>query len=1234
MICCSTCGEICDTYESANKHCWPECEKCHKKFKTKNSLHKHKRKCLLATPPVFLPANNGSIRRYVSNSAMRFALQNIRFESIEDGKPLTFDEFFHDAYPLMIDTLQKLCDGNHYVKINFAMRCKYRKEIDSDERVIERNHVRAAETENSIDLENVKHDLQNQIESFQDKGSGYKLLNVEFIDMNIASRYTISHVVGYGKMYNLPHKLKAKKAVMNVVLPIGKENECFKYAILSALHHKDIKMNPNRAANYDKFMNNYNWSGITFPATAESVLKFERQNKGIHINLFQYDKTKDYPVRLQVSKISENEVFESKIINIMAVETSDEAYYHYVAITDINRLLNDKAEGTRRLWCDRCIRSFTYYKRKEYEEHRQKCFGQEIMPSKLPKPGSTYTFSAHSKSQKQTYVIYCDIECYLQKEPPSEKHPKGITKHIPYAFGVFLTSQKDSVHATLPEKYKAFTGENCILEGLEYIYILSSEIANWNERYSREPLILSDEEYQKFNSATCCYVCKKDFSISFETKKVADHDHVSGQYRGAACNQCNLLMRRNRRKVTVLFHNLQNYDAHLIINGVAEWNEKYNWKCFDVIPHSSEKYIGIVCKFPISHNQSIADDNNKLFTIEFKDSAQFLCATLDSLADKMDSNDLNYSLTVFPENTATNLIKQKGIFPYQYFDSPTKCKETSLPPREKFYDTLNLKECSEEDYEHALNAWNVLQCNTFEDYLLKYLELDIKLLADIFEAFRNISLEQDQLDPIHYFTIPGLSWDSAFKMSNVSVDLISNMDMYETFERGIRGGFTFVNVHHAAINSPEFPETYDPLKPVSELLYIDANNLYGKALSMSLPYKDFTHVPESIASKIDIMSLKESDEHGYLFEVDLVYPPHVQDISEDLPFAPERATTTKECLTNYMNDLHEMLHPGMSYSGCEKLLLTHGDKHNYVVHGLLLQFYLEQGMILQKVHQVIRFKQKPIFKNYIEFNSRKRQFAKSKIEKEYYKLKNNSVYGKTMENLKKRLKFKLVTNQGNLRKEVTKPSYLHNIIFSEFLAGITHCNGEILLNKPLYIGQAVLDLSKLVMYQWRYHIFSHYEKLFNCTIKILGGDTDSFFMSVTGTSVYNTLLPQMKLDGYLDTSKYEKSHPLFSIDLEANLNCIKDESNGHLFRSFVLLKPKCYSMKYVDENINEEKKAKGVRKATLIKEVNYEDYYNTYLNQIDNFSKWQSRIASQNHQVVKNLNFGAKTDRFKILRVL
>jgi hypothetical protein len=379
-------------------------------------------------------------------------------------------------------------------------------------------------------------------------------------------------------------------------------------------------------------------------------------------------------------------------------------------------------------------------------------------------------------------------------------------------------------------------------------------------------------------------------------------------------------------------------------------------------------------------------------------------------------------------------------------------------------------------------------------------------------------------------------------------------------------------------------------------MYVDANNLYGGALSQKLPVGNFDYLQEP--DLIDWANIDTEGRIGYALEVDLEYPAEIHDTTQFFPLAAENLEITHEMLTYKMKATNSEINllrarrETAEMTKCRKLVGTCMDKKNYVVHFKILKFYLQKGLRITKIHQCVKFEQEEIYREFIDTQTERRAAAKNDFEKMFYKQKNNSLYGKSMENMRERLKVKLVGDAYHYVEQATKPTFSGVVILKHDLALMSHTNAKVKLKSTIAIGATVLDLSKLTMYDLVYNKFPQYERDFGCRLEVIGGDTDSFFVMVKGAvSLERELYPAMIRDELLDTSNYPKTHPLYSDRLNSRLGCIKDEMKGVEIKEVVMLAPKCYSFEQVDGQTKHT--AKGVGKA-IKKSLTHRDYKDRY----------------------------------------
>ena len=322
-------------------------------------------------------------------------------------------------------------------------------------------------------------------------------------------------------------------------------------------------------------------------------------------------------------------------------------------------------------------------------------------------------------------------------------------------------------------------------------------------------------------------------------------------------------------------------------------------------------------------------------------------------------------------------------------DSWKRFNETELPDKESLYNKLNKEGKTDEDYAHAQKVWKEFNIKNLGKSPDLYVQSDTFLLADVFENFREKCLEIYELDPARFLSAPGLAQQACLKKNKANLELLTDNDMLMLFEDGIRGGICQA-VHRYYKANNKYMKNYDENKVSLFLLYLDANNLYGQAMPQKLPVDNFKWIEKDNLLKFDENFIKNYDENsdkGYILEVDIEYPKHLHTLHSDLPFLPERMTINK----------------------CTKLVCTVQDKENYVVHIRALEQALNHGLILKQAHEVIEFKQEAWLKPYIDINTEFRQEAKNQFEKDFFKLMINSMFGKTMENVRNHRDIKLVT---------------------------------------------------------------------------------------------------------------------------------------------------------------------------------------------------------------------------------
>ncbi|CAB4009275.1 Gastrula zinc finger [Paramuricea clavata] len=565
--------------------------------------------------------------------------------------------------------------------------------------------------------------ILSRIETFQNLGSNWITLNIESHYVNIAMYKPLK-----GSSYiELPKDIS--NSMCGLINMKNNDNLCFLWS-----HVRHLNPKARRATTITQkdreFITNLDYDGIDFPVKISDIDKIERKNS-ISISVFGYNGNKQfYPIRNSKAKYEDH--MELLLLG------DGKGNNHYVLIKDVNRMLFSVSKYThKKHFCLHCLHSCV--SEEVLEKHKETCLevnGTQAV--KLPKEGTKIKFKNHRNSMPVPFVIYADFESILvpeerkvESENPEDKSSTDLYQtHKACSFGLKTVCHYDDKYSG---EYKSYVGEDAALVFLKTVlkeFFRCREMVN---NIFKKKMVITPKQEFEFQAARNCSICGNDLGED----RVRDHDHVTGMYRGAAHNICNLKYRITW-KIPVVFHNLRGYDSHLIMQEIGKFKMDVN-----VIPNNMEKYIS----FSLGKN------------LVFIDSIQFMASSLEALVSNLSPEDFRIVGKRW-KGEDFNLVTQKGVFPYEFLDDISKLNTI-------MYES----EVKEEDYQRAQKVWDHFKMKTMRDYHDLYLETDVLLLADVFENFRRTCLESYELDPAHYVSTPGLSWDAFLKKSGEEIEL-------------------------------------------------------------------------------------------------------------------------------------------------------------------------------------------------------------------------------------------------------------------------------------------------------------------------------------------------------------------------------------------------------------------------------------------------------------------------------
>ncbi|KAL4143364.1 hypothetical protein QTP88_005702 [Uroleucon formosanum] len=536
---------------------------------------------------------------------------------------------------------------------------------------------------------------------------------------------------------SLPDSIDRKRGTIN---PQNNDEQCFKWAILAK--HVTEQAKCRIGENYRKHERKYIFEGISFPTPLSDIKIFEKNNPFVSINIFGIEKHIQPP-----KKVPTYEVFPLRVVedekrdhfDLLLVTESDKT--HFIYISNFSRLVrSQKTSHSRKLlFCKRCFTSFDDRSRKyqlseqaALDQHKLICGVHKPILPIMPAEGDYLEFGAWRNTERHPIVICADFEALLLKADGEKKgeNTEIIHKHEPMSFGIFVKASND-VPLSLLEDYDIPT-EPIIYRGSEermdvaarFVEMVTKISLNIEKLLKTNVMLnMSAHDRAVHEAATHCNLCCIKFTSPHEIQhqKTANHCHLSGKYRQALCNTCNQKL-RTPVFVPYFLHNLSNYDAHFIVTELG-----YDTQRITVIPNSEEKFISF-SKY-VSHT----------FTVRFIDTCRFMASKLSTLTKNLLTPDFS------------------------------KFRETG-----KHFATSDMDlvtPIKDEEYEHAMKVWDHFECKTIGEYSDLYLKIDVLLLADIFENFRDVCMKTYNIDPAYYYTAPGFSFDAMLKYTAIKLGI-------------------------------------------------------------------------------------------------------------------------------------------------------------------------------------------------------------------------------------------------------------------------------------------------------------------------------------------------------------------------------------------------------------------------------------------------------------------------------
>ena len=791
-------------------------------------------------------------------------------------------------------------------KIKVFANVRYLKNNGEDPIEVVDHHIAINIIENLTRIQlndlDIMTDIDNEIQRRDMAGSGWNIQGINNLKIYFHKTNPIN-----GRTYiKFPIRTNAVLNIQN------NDSYCFLWSILAYIH--PVNKDPHRVSKYIPYQIELNINNIDFTNGMKitDIDKFENLNNQLSINVLEYTTEDDNDYKLVPLYISKN-IENRRIVDLILYKN------HYILLKKLHVFIGKHDDS---FVCRNCLSSYSV--QSELITHKRLCVNKNKSVY-IPAKESHIIWNKYYQKMPIYSIIIADFEA--RNEPINNQDNVisktiDVCKQIPTCNGLYVINKINDMPIKM-DYCKSTFGDNNVKWFLNKINNIEFQMSEFFKQ-NLKPIITTKSK-KLFLKANICWLC--DINFVNINEKVRHYCKMTGRCLGAAHQSCiDYINKVNLHKfIPVLYHNFSKYDCHMFFNELINASpNKFN---LGVIPRNTEEYMSV-----------------NYGCIKFLDSMRFLSASLEKLTESLNDIDYIHLKNHFPNHWM--LLENKLAYPYEFYktleDYEKPIDELLRAGKDAYFSKTANKIPDQKEIDRTNEIIKIYNIKNGTELTELYCKADIILLADIFEKFINVSKTEFGINPFYHISLPGTTWFNGLKYTKIQLELIKNVDLFQMFESGIRGGISGI-----------FDDRYIESDNNTKILHVDMNNLYGFAMLFHLPTGNFqiyenNSITESFIDKV--LNTHDCNNVGYVLIVDLIYPDIIEYKSKNFPFCPENKTINPDNYTEYMKE-----HKPQPHRPTSKLICDQTNKEYYIVHYRNLKFYLRMGMIINKVHRIISF---------------------------------------------------------------------------------------------------------------------------------------------------------------------------------------------------------------------------------------------------------------------------------------